>query len=397
MLLSQFACEHGLLEDGDRLGEGETPLALLLKNEGYETASFFANPYVGRMSGLDRGYDRSELVKEAVDAGRVESWLGSRRGGPFFLYIHNVEPHNPESVPDSYVGEFGEVSARTRKEIEDFYREYRTLTRVDYAENRPPGTTDNSAEQRRALERLSRVKDDVDVLYDAAVRQADERVGRVVETLKRAGVWDRTLFILLADHGEELGDRGGFQHDQSLYEELVHVPLLLHFPSNRFAGERVNAPVSLVDVAPTILDVAGLPASERHRGRSLLPLLGDDSAREPIRMTAFRHNVKKFYRPYKETRGDVNVALRWRTWKGIWNADLDTFELYDLRRDPGERSDVSSRERETSEAMRRFARSELDRCYQSAGGGSPEGEGVLDEETLRRLESLGYIDRPKKR
>jgi arylsulfatase A-like enzyme len=393
LLLSEFPCEHGLLVDYDRIGSGEEPLAMLLKKNGYRTASFFVNPYVGRMSGLDRGYEESELVKEAVDARRIESWLNSLDERPFFLYIHNVEPHNPEEVPDRHVASFGRVGAEVRSEIDKSLREYRRLTRLDFMEKRPLGATDNSREQEAVLERLSQLKEDVNVLYDAAVRQADERVGGVIQALKRAKVWDQTLFILLSDHGEELGDRGGWQHDQSLYEELVHVPLIIRFPGDGFAGRRVSQPVSLIDVAPTILDFLGLAPGPRHRGRSLLAFDFADSPGGGIRMTAFRHNMKKFYRPYKKARGDVNVALRWGRWKAIWNVELDSLELYDLARDPGEMTDVSSQAREISEALRELAKSELTRCYER-GVSLPRDTGEpLDEETLRQLESLGYIDR----
>jgi choline-sulfatase len=320
---------------------------------------------------------------------------GSAQDRPFYLYIHNVEPHDPEFVPDRYVREFGVVSPEIRNEIGQSSREYRSLTRVDYVENRPLGTTDNTAEQARVMEKLSRMKGAIDMLYDASVRQADERLGGVIKKLTQAGVWDDTLFIVLADHGEELGDRGGWQHDQSLYQELIHVPVIMRFPSNRFAGRRVKEPVSLMDIAPTLLDYLGLPPSGHYRGRSLLPLCKHDSERGSIRMIAFRNNRKKYYRPYQQTRGNVNVGVRWGSWKGIWNVDLNTFELYDLDRDPGEKNDLSEREGETSAAMRKLARSELARCYQRARKSSREAGSVLDEETLRRLESLGYVDRSK--
>jgi arylsulfatase A-like enzyme len=403
LLLSQFPCEHGVVIDNDRVRDGEHPLAVTLRRNGYQTASLFGNPYVGRMSGLDRGYDRSELVEQAVGAEKVQSLLsslrptGSAQKPPFFLYIHNVEPHNPDSVPDRYVRKFGDVSPEIRKEIARSSREYRALTRVDYVDDRPLGTTDNTAEQTRVMQGLARMKAAVDVLYDASVRQADERLGGVIHKLRRAGLWDDTLFILLADHGEELGDRGGWQHDQSLYQELIHVPLIVHFPSNRFAGRRVKEPVSLIDVAPTLLDYLGLPRSGQYRGRSLLPLCEHGSESGSIRMTAFRRNLKKYYRPYQQTRGETNVAVRWGMWKGIWNADIGSFELYDLDRDPGEKMDLSAREAERSAAMRKVARSELARCYQRAAEGPRDAGGALEEETLRRLELLGYVHRSKKR
>jgi arylsulfatase A-like enzyme len=399
LLLSQLACEHGVVVDGDRVPDGQDPLAVSLHRNGYQTAALFLNPYAGRMSGLDRGYDRSDLAQSAVGPPEIRSLLRSLRPvgpaqrPPLFLYVHNVEPHDPDAVPDRYVRLFGDVRPETRHEIARCSREYRSLTRVDYVANRPLGTTDNTAEQARLMQRLSSMKEAVDLLYDASVRQADEQLGSVIRKLRGAGLWDNTVFILLADHGEELGDRGGWQHDQSLYQELIHVPLIVRFPSDRFAGRRVKEPVSLIDVAPTVLDLLGLPRSDGYRGRSLLPLCEHDAENGSIRVTSFRRNLKKYYRPYRQTRGDVNVAVRWGMWKGIWNAENGSFELYDLYRDPGERTDLSRRETERSAAMRTVARAELARCYQGAARGSRGPGGALDEETLRRLESLGYVDR----
>src|ERR1041384_3749961 len=92
----------------------------------------------------------------------------------------------------------------------------------------------------------------IEVMYDATVLEADENVGSIIDTLQARKLWDTTLFILLADHGEEMGEHGGWQHDQSLYQELVHVPLLVHFPRGQHGGKRIADTVGLIDVFPTI-------------------------------------------------------------------------------------------------------------------------------------------------
>jgi arylsulfatase A-like enzyme len=108
-----------------------------------------------------------------------------------------------------------------------------------------------------------------------------------------------------------------------------------------------------------------------------------------------RHNEKKFYRPYEQTRGDLNVMMRRGQWKGIWNVELDTLELYDLDADPQERADVSKTEQAISEGMERFARSALEQCRERAPGSLSESDVELDEESRRQLESLGYVNRRK--
>ena len=366
-----------------------------LHQAGYNTASFFANPYAGALSGLDQGYDVARAMDTQVDDEVVNDWLGTFDPGPvepFLLYIHNTEPHNPYRAEQAFVERFGEASRGTRQEVEKAYRLYRRLTRIDYDEKRVRGTVDNTAKQDELVRRLSALGSRIDVLYDATVAEADERLGGIVRALEEAGVWDNTLFVLLADHGEALGEHGSWQHDQSVYQELIRVPLVIRLPGNAFAGTRVSEPVTLLDVAPTIVDFLGAPElADGFRGRSLLPLIEGRTDENLMRVTAMRHNKKKYYRPHKENRGDLNLVIRQGEWKGIWNAETESFELYDLGRDPGESEDVSAAEPELVDKMITFAQSQLARCEASAMERYRENELQLDEKTRRQLEALGYI------
>jgi arylsulfatase A-like enzyme len=201
---------------------------------------------------------------------------------------------------------------------------------------------------------------------------------------------------LVSDHGEELGDHGGWLHDQSAYEELIRVPLIIRFPHDEFAGRRVDGPVSLLDIVPTVMDYLRRPELAANcRGRSLMPLIEGEPLTDDMRVTAGRHNKKKYYRPYKETRGDVNIVVRQGHWKGIWNAEWDRMELYDLQSDPGETTDSSAENPELAQTMRAFAQSQLAQC-QAVAMEPVSGKGDdLDEETRRQLETLGYIDSRK--
>ena len=399
LFLSALPCEHNVLIDGNKVAETARTLPMRLGQAGYNTASFFANPYAGTLSGLDRGYDVARAMDMQVDDEVVNDWLGTFDPGPvepFFLYIHNTEPHNPYRADQAFVGRFGEASQETRQEVENAYRLYRHLTRIDYDERRALGTVDNTAKQDELARRLKALGPRIDVLYDATVAEADDRLGGIVRALEEAGVWDNTLFVVLADHGEALGEHGSWQHDQSVYQELIRVPLVIRFPGNEFAGTRVSHPVTLLDVAPTIVDyLGGTELADDFRGRSLLPLIQEKpeggADENSMRVTAMRHNRKKYYRPHKENRGDLNLAIRQREWKGIWNAETESLELYDLGRDSGESEDVSAAEPELAAEMIDFAQSWLARCEASAMETYKENELQLDEKTRRRLEALGYI------
>jgi len=388
LLTSTFPCEHGVLRDGERIGEALDPLAVRLQRAGYATAAFVANPYAGAMSGLDRGYDQSgrEQIIRRTEEGSVR---------PLHLYIHTIEPHEPPRAPDRLVRLFGNVSSETKQAIARDLRVYRRLTRVDFDAGSPVGTTDNTADQDAALRALADHKSDLLVLYDAAVRRADENLGAMIQLLRDRGQWDNTLFLVTADHGDEFGEHGGWQHDQSVYEELLRVPLIVRLPGGRFAGLRVTDPVSLVDVVPTILDYLNRPdLAEGCRGRSLMPLITGNRlppADEPL-VTAVRMNRKKFYRPWRQSRGDVNVVLRQRDHKGIWNAEIETFELYDLASDPGETRNLATAQPELASTMVEYARRWLADCGRQATTTAPTDRENLDPETLERLRSLGYVE-----
>ena len=399
LFTSTFPCEHGVVIEGQK-SSIET-LAERVKPLGYSTASFFANVFAGPMSGMDRGFDRCEY-QPATDASVVEQWLDTLPDGPSLLYVHNVEPHDPYKASNAsfalfwqrFVAQSGSPEQQptaTRKLIEGLWRGYRQLTKIDFVRKRPPGTTDNSAGQERAMEAIARHADLIDVLYDAAVRDADARLGRIVATLKQRGRWDDTLFVLMADHGEELGDHGGWQHDQSVYDELVRVPLMIKFPaSSGIAPARVEQAVSLVDLMPTILDYCGqVPESDATSGRSLLPLIDGAEGAEWV-VPAMRINRKKFYKPYKEQRGDLNVVVCRDQWKGIWNAQPATVELYDLREDPREQRNLAGQRPELTAAIREHATAWLEACAARSIGEAPEQE-ELTPEQLERLRTLGYV------
>ncbi|MCP4250528.1 MAG: sulfatase [bacterium] len=394
LLTSTFVCEHGVIVDRQKIRDEMEPLAARLKRAGYTTAAFYANSYAGPMTGLDRGYDHHQSVR-AADGDTVGPWLDQVGSGRFFLYVHNIEPHNPYAAPDRHVRRFGQVGTETKRMVQERMLGYRKLTRVDFAAGQNVGTTDNTAAQEETMGAIAALREDIDVLYNAAVRQADERVGSVIQALKQRGQWENTLFILVSDHGEEMGDHGGWQHDQSVYEEMVHVPLIVRFPKSRFAGRRVEQVASLVDVAPTILAFIGRDdLTSGFRGRNLLPRIQTreaPGADEPA-VTSMRINRKKFFAPYRRTRGEINVVVRQDSWKGIWNAEVPGFELYNLAADPTEQSDLAGSQATIAASLRDFAQQWLQTCGIPSDDVAPGGLEGLDAETLENLRSLGYIE-----
>ncbi len=393
LITSTYPCEHDLNDTNHRLKGTYTTLAQRLQAAGYRTGSFYTNLIAGPMADLDRGYEVS-VLREAADADvliGLPEFLDQSGTKPFLLSIHTMEPHQPFYAPYEFTKRLGHISV---EEKERFFNDnflFRSLRFVDFTANQPLGTTDNTAEQAAVRARFQ-ASTTFTNLYDASVSFADANLGKVVAELKRRGLWEKSLFIVLSDHGEELGDHGDWTHDQSLYEELMHVPLLIHFPGGGRAGSRVADHVSLVDIMPTILAYAAVPGGcQGCRGESLLPVIAGTSLARPWveSGSGVRMNRAAYYRPARELRGDRNVAVRRDTWKAIWNADVETVELYDLARDPGEQLDQSAAKPELARELRDEAISWFEQCMQRVSG---EAEVVeLDELTRQRLRSIGYL------
>lgn len=388
---STFSCEHGMTVDGQKISPDLFTLAERLQRVGYSTAQFYANGYAGPTTGMDRGYELSRNIvgKDFVD---LAEWFAKRPADrPSLLYLHTVEPHKPHQVSMDYVNKLGDMEEKYIGRIHSLRWKYRELVRVDWSHGDPLGTTDSTERQTTLIHRLDRLKPQHDLMYDAAVLWADDHVRTAITQLRQHHLWDNSLLVLLADHGEELGEHGAYLHSQSVYQELAHVPLMIRFPHGEFGGTRIANTVSLLDVLPTICEILGRnDLAFAARGESLMPLIRGDSTRaDEMRITTIRMNKKKYYKPWAQTRGDINVALRFNDWKGIYNVSLETFELYDLVSDPGEQTNVCDQHPELVARMAAFARERYAECLASAH----ESEvGELTDDQINDLRDLGYVD-----
>ena len=207
--------------------------------------------------------------------------------------------------------------------------------------------------------------------YGREVEHVDQQLALLLESLERRGLLEDTLVVLTSDHGEGLGEHRTWGHVQNLYDEQIHVPLVFRLPEGHPAAEllarRADELVRHIDVVPTILELMELPALPGQRGRSLLAN-GD------------RLHVAETSRP--EARRDL-IALRDERYKAVYDSGDDTFELYDLREDPGEAVDLADALDELRPGWRSALRA-IERP-ESAGGVAMDGE-------LRdKLASLGYL------
>jgi arylsulfatase A-like enzyme/Tfp pilus assembly protein PilF len=329
---------HGVRANGlFRLGPELPTLATTLKAAGYRTGAFVGAFVLDARFGLNRGFDvyddryGEHHAGEDTDAAerRAEevitpaaAWiLGRHTADPWFAWIHLYDPHEPYRAPEPYASRFP--------------------------------------------------------AYDAEVAYADAMVGRLLDDLTVARQLDHTLVIVVADHGESLGEHGERSHGVFAYDVTVRVPWII------WAGSRVNLRQwdglsRLIDLAPTTLDLAGIAPPAQFEGRSLLAAInGDGSVSPPAYIEAMDANVTRNWAPL--------TAMVSRNEKFI---DLPIPELYDLASDPNEAVNLFARDGERSRALQVMLR--MTTASFAASGAAIEPT-RLDADARARLQALGYI------
>ena len=397
LVTGRHVLEHGVVQENRRLPRGMTTLAEHLWDAGYATRAFYRNVFAGPMCDLDRGYQYSERSPSESGGEEIAHLLmepdGEPDERPLFLYVHNAEPHDPH---DKEANKGSSISSEEREFI-DWYRttvaQYRAVTRRGFQDNFSHDERDFDAEQSELLAQLTERRDDAYRIYARAVRESDDRIRSIVDKLRERGRWDQTMFIVVSDHGEEMGEHGGWLHDQSLFQELVHIPLIIRFPGGEFGGQRVEAPVSLIDVMPTVLGAVGAEAEfSELEGRDWSEVLRTESVEdESPRVVSIRINERKRFGPWEQERGDRNIAVRFGKWKGIWSVERKRLLLFDTEADPGETTDLTDSQPERARELTEVAREAWFRL--GARSQSEEGEGFdgLDEGALDNLRELGYL------
>ena len=227
-------------------------------------------------------------------------------------------------------------------------------------------------------------------VYDEEIRFTDTAIGQLLDELRTRGLYSESLIIVTADHGEEFMDHGWLGHSRNLYDSVIHVPLIVKLPGGERRGDVIETPVSLVGIAPTILDVLGLPEwSSRMQGKSLVPLLRGGSRGEPV-YSEVAFDEKQRRRIWATRRSaDMRAVVRGR-YKLIHDRGTDLYELYDLKRDPGEKLDLAA----TMPELYRELRMELDRLSDQAVAIRPVPEATreLGPDEEEQLRQLGYIE-----
>jgi arylsulfatase len=348
------------------LPESVPTLAAMLRGAGFATAGFVANPFLHPNFGFGRGFDHydhddggnagARLAAKVID--RALEWIDGRPDDqPFFLMVHLMDPHLDYDAPAPFGGRFTrEIEGDFELPVEALWPIRGRAARIDAAE-----------------------RDFISAAYDEEIAYVDAQIERLLEALSQRGVTEDGLVLLTADHGEELFDHGGFEHGHSMYEEVLHVPLILWGAA--VGAGRASTPVSLLDVAPTMLDAAGVAAPMSSGADGNLPgisLLDPDSVARAGQRTIVAERL--LYGPA------TKAVLRW-PYKAIVEVDGGAAKLFDLQADPGEHDNLAQQRPEQLAALLTELAERVARAH--ALGVAPQAP--IDELLLHRLRALGYI------
>jgi choline-sulfatase len=379
---------HKIINSGDALSSDLITLAELLQENDYETAGFSYNHHIAKKTSFDQGFksfidhersilsypDISKMMKE------IENWRNGYRGSkPFFLYLQPMNCHGPYRVPACHEKDLlGRSPNRKFRYYDEIMSEIMWKGRIEKRDE----VTD---EYLKSLEEQ----------YDTAIRYSTDRVGELLTKLKQWDLYDDSMIIVTADHGEELFDHGGFSHGYSLYEEVVHVPLLIKMPFQK-RSQTINDPVTLMDIYPTVLEALDIDLDHFVDGQSVLSLLkkgqyltqrfeNEDAA------CSYKEKPLFFHLDWPE-RGKIR-AIRWKENKLIeieqdFSGQKNTHFLFNLKNDPAEKINIIENNAKLSNTLSSQLKAQW-KIFSTGALGSPRN--VLSEMDKEVLKALGYM------
>jgi arylsulfatase len=312
----------------DRMGGDKNRVRLfaeLLRELGYSTAAFVSATPVKKNTGINAGFDLFDQPavggrKAAVTTERVIEWLDSEPEQPFFLWVHYFDPHKPYDPPEPFRQAF-----ETEPGLIQFLKERGV-----------PNPTDPHIHE-------------VNNLYDGEILSTDTEIGHLLDRLRASGLYDRSTLVVTSDHGEGLGQHNWIGHGKINNEQLF-VPLMIKFPKESgLNGQRVERLVSLIDVVPTLTESLGLPLSDTDRRHfSGINVLAGRSVRDFA--LAQRSTVSKKWKLEKQGQRE-KFALVGERWKYLFTSTQQD-ELFDMREDRDELTNLIGVETATAEKMR---------------------------------------------
>ncbi len=337
LLSGQLPFETGVRDNvGFTVKRGERLLPQMLRDRGFTTGGVVSSYVLRKETGISQGFDFfddemapsspelsiGQVQRDGAESEAIaEHWLDTIGTSRAFLFLHLYEPHKPYAPPERF---------------------------ADYDP------------------------------YDGEIAYADEIVGRLVRYLKSHQLYDRSTVILLSDHGEGLGDHGEQEHGLFLYDEAIHVPLVVKQEGNTGSGRRVADLVQHIDLVPTILDLVKAPGSGGFRGRSLKPVL-EGTGTLPAPSVYAEALYARYHFGWSELTALTDDRYRY--------VKAPREELYDLQHDAHEHANIADERPQARQALRRA----LDRV---AAGATIPVPAEVPPDARERLQALGYVGAP---
>ncbi len=322
----------------------------LLVQQGFTAAGFTGGAGVQGRYGFSRGF--SEYLDDRPFAGfdysapAASAWLQQHKdGGPFFLFVHGYDSHGQHPLPASAIKAIPYDGVLDGSVEEQARLREQGLAAIEKPGDNPSLVGVLGEDDARFLE----------AIYDRKVRQADERLGTLLATLRQSGVLDNSIVAIVSDHGDEFMEHGHVDHGHSLYEEQLHVVMMVRVPGYA-RRQDVRTPARTLDLFPTLFDMLGIPGPPGVDGSSLLPQLrGDEATDRPT-------FAETDYRLFVHRR-----AMRSGRYKLVLDLQDGGRELYDLETDPDEKKDISS-----SEPRRTYEMEQALRTWMGRSGTNPQ-------------------------
>jgi len=383
---------HRVNKANPYMGNSIITLADILRENGYFTCGFTGGALLSQRFGFSKGFDfyrefkgsQQQRNSAGILYNNFNNWINRNKDKKFFLFLHTYQNHEPYFSPPPYNSLFF-----NNKKVN---LEKANMQKILF--NNEP----------RSLKKFNDVtqseKENIVDLYDGEIRYTDEcLIKPLIEKLKKLNLYQRTMIIVTSDHGEEFLDHGAWLHGHYLYDELIRIPLIIKFAFSKFKNLKIDKPVRIIDIMPTILEEAGIRYSSfEFDGESLTRIIQNDKKEE--RLCIADVGPRKY-----SLQMASKIAIISDEYKLILNNDfglppqnffptsppMAKIELYDKKKDPQEKKNIAHQEKE----MVQYLLQKIYKLHRVEAGKKQttekEKDKGMDRELEETLRALGYI------
>lgn len=380
--ISSWDFEHLMQQQVQTLRPKFQTLAEALKAQGYSTGYFLTNPHSQKEFGFAQGFDHYRYKGSATPTGLVDDaveWISDEANAPYFAFVHEIDPHGPYTPSEEIFEQLhGDTPAKRLRALPNADLALFERLKFHYkAQGKRPDLRAFSDEGNRYLQEL----------YDAEIRSVDREFQRLCEFLRKRKDWDKSIVVFTSDHGEAFGEHGAYFHGHSLFDELIHVPLVVG--GGRVEPKRVPHTVNHFDLYPTLVGLAGGTTPEYVQGAPLLDRNGSILADED---RAVFSDID-FYSPDVSKWATTMVLGKHKVYRypqeGGW-----VLKVFDRESDPSETIDllesVDATDGTMSRLLAKFRKSHKEHSELAREFGPPQWTNS-DAATQEELKALGYL------